>query len=289
MLQGVSRCCQLATAPLAPSTPPARPGPQPSRTERRTVWLDAPLGPAVCAHLRHVHGRHGEGRSRRPPAAARRRARARKPNGQLLFLEHVRSDDARLARWQDGLHWLIGRVGDCSRHRLRPALPLEVDPVDPSGEWLRHIPRNANPYHRPEPPGDSRRQHGRIVDALYLAHGEATLWAEWYRHLAEHGIPPLRQLPRDAGATASRSPAPPGSKASSSASSSPTRQASPPNPCHRRRRSRSRPRHPPGRAPERPKGRQAASRTAARRSSRAISPARSVQANALLGAEVGVS
>lgn len=23
------------------------------------------------------------------------------------------------------------------------------------------------------------------------------MWAEWYRHLAEHGIPPLRQLPRD--------------------------------------------------------------------------------------------
>ena len=25
----------------------------------------------------------------------------------------------------------------------------------------------------------------------------ATVWAEWYRHLAERGIPPLRQLPRD--------------------------------------------------------------------------------------------
>lgn len=35
------------------------------------------------------------------------------------------------------------------------------------------------------------------MDALYLARDEATLWAEWYRHLAEHGIPPLRQLPRD--------------------------------------------------------------------------------------------
>jgi len=35
------------------------------------------------------------------------------------------------------------------------------------------------------------------VDALYLAHDRATMWAEWYRHLAERGIPPLRQLPRD--------------------------------------------------------------------------------------------
>jgi RES domain-containing protein len=36
-----------------------------------------------------------------------------------------------------------------------------------------------------------------VVDALYLAESEATVWAEWYRHLAEHGIPPDRALPRD--------------------------------------------------------------------------------------------
>lgn len=35
------------------------------------------------------------------------------------------------------------------------------------------------------------------MDALYLADTEATLWAEWYRHLAERGIPPTHQLPRD--------------------------------------------------------------------------------------------
>ena len=35
------------------------------------------------------------------------------------------------------------------------------------------------------------------MDALYLADDEATLWAEWYRHLAERGVPPLHQLPRD--------------------------------------------------------------------------------------------
>src|SRR5207253_885445 len=40
-------------------------------------------------------------------------------------------------------------------------------------------------------------QRGQIVDALYLADTEGTLWAEWYRHLAERGIPPLQQLPRD--------------------------------------------------------------------------------------------
>ena len=36
-----------------------------------------------------------------------------------------------------------------------------------------------------------------MVDAVYFADEEETLWAEWYRHLAERGIPPLQQLPRD--------------------------------------------------------------------------------------------
>jgi RES domain-containing protein len=35
------------------------------------------------------------------------------------------------------------------------------------------------------------------VDALYLADEQATLWAEWYRHLAERGLAPLFHLPRD--------------------------------------------------------------------------------------------
>jgi RES domain len=50
---------------------------------------------------------------------------------------------------------------------------------------------------RPQPPGDSRWQRGQVVDALYLVADDATLWAEWYRHLAERGVPPLAQLPRD--------------------------------------------------------------------------------------------
>jgi RES domain-containing protein len=36
-----------------------------------------------------------------------------------------------------------------------------------------------------------------VIDALYLADDRDTLWAEWYRHLAERGIPPMHQLPRD--------------------------------------------------------------------------------------------
>lgn len=69
--------------------------------------------------------------------------------------------------------------------------------ADPAGEWLRHLPHGADPRFRPDPPPDNRWQHGAVVDALYLADSEETLWAEWYRHLAERGVPPLHQLPRD--------------------------------------------------------------------------------------------
>jgi RES domain-containing protein len=72
-----------------------------------------------------------------------------------------------------------------------------VDAVDAAGMWLRQVPHGADPRTRPQPPGNNRWQRGGVVDALYLADGEETLWAEWYRHLAERGIPPLQQLPRD--------------------------------------------------------------------------------------------
>jgi RES domain-containing protein len=63
--------------------------------------------------------------------------------------------------------------------------------------WLRHTSHGRNPRIRPAPPGNNRWQRGTVVDGLYLADGETTLWAEWYRSLAELGIPPMHQLPRD--------------------------------------------------------------------------------------------
>ena len=39
------------------------------------------------------------------PRALRELRRVLRPGGQLLFIEHVRSDDARLARRQDRMNW----------------------------------------------------------------------------------------------------------------------------------------------------------------------------------------
>jgi hypothetical protein len=47
------------------------------------------------------------------------------------------------------------------------------------------------------PPDDNRWQRGHVVDALYLCGNTDCVWAEWYRHLAERGVPPRYALPRD--------------------------------------------------------------------------------------------
>jgi ubiquinone/menaquinone biosynthesis C-methylase UbiE len=43
--------------------------------------------------------------------------RVLRPGGRLLFLEHVRSDDPQLARFQDRMNWLNRLVVDCDCNR----------------------------------------------------------------------------------------------------------------------------------------------------------------------------
>ena len=65
------------------------------------------------------------------------------------------------------------------------------------GIWWRQVPHGRDPLARPDPPPDARWQRGEVVDGLYLADSPETVWAEWYRWLAEYGLPPERALPRD--------------------------------------------------------------------------------------------
>jgi hypothetical protein len=74
---------------------------------------------------------------------------------------------------------------------------LDVDPTAVAGTWFRHVPAGADVHLRPPHPADNRWQRGDVVDALYFADSEETVWAEWYRFLAEAGLPPRQGLPRD--------------------------------------------------------------------------------------------
>lgn len=69
------------------------------------------------------------------PATLAEIARVLRPGGRLLFAEHVRSDDPKLARWQDRLEgpWkFVGHGCRCNRDTLGSlaASPLEVETVE---------------------------------------------------------------------------------------------------------------------------------------------------------------
>ncbi len=49
----------------------------------------------------------------------------------------------------------------------------------------------------PAVPGDGRWQRGTVVEGFYLADEPGTAWAEWYRALAELGVAPMLQMPRE--------------------------------------------------------------------------------------------
>jgi ubiquinone/menaquinone biosynthesis C-methylase UbiE len=83
-----------------------------------------------------------------PAAALREVARVLKPDGRLLFIEHVRSPEPGLARWQDRLHrpWLVFANGcHCNRDTVAAieGSPLEIERVE-RGE-IPKVPRLVRP------------------------------------------------------------------------------------------------------------------------------------------------
>jgi ubiquinone/menaquinone biosynthesis C-methylase UbiE len=88
-------------------------------------------------------------------AALGETARVLRPGGEVLFLEHVRSSDPRLARWQDRLHgpWHFFADGcNCNRDTVATmaASSLELGRVE------SHRMPNAPPIVRPVVSGSAR-------------------------------------------------------------------------------------------------------------------------------------
>jgi ubiquinone/menaquinone biosynthesis C-methylase UbiE len=73
--------------------------------------------------------------------------RVLKPGGQLLFLEHVRSDDPRIAKWQDRLAPLWRRLGHgCNLNRPTPqTIRSRFEQVEIQEDELPKAPPIARP------------------------------------------------------------------------------------------------------------------------------------------------
>jgi ubiquinone/menaquinone biosynthesis C-methylase UbiE len=91
-----------------------------------------------------------------PRAALDEVVRVLKPEGRLLFLEHVRADDSKLARWQDRLERPWGWFGRGCHPNRNTAAAIEASVLEISDLRQERMPK-APPIVRPLVVGEASR------------------------------------------------------------------------------------------------------------------------------------